>query len=625
MADMKLFIELLARSTGLKRELSDSESRFRRFGSVAQQEMSRIRQASSSLQGKLAALGLTVGALQQLRMSAQLDKSLTQIKQTAGETGDTVKGLRKEFFEMSRQTGRDVDEMKTGFDSLIQSGQSWKAALESTKGINIANAVTGANEKTLAGGLTVGATAYNIDLEKPGQALALLDKMTVAGRLGNAELENLSDIFARVGVNASSAGMNFDKTLAFIEALSMVERQPERLATLADSTLRLFTNMRYMKEAQKSTGVKFFDAKGARRDSVEVLKDIKTKWDKLKTDRDRAVFIQKAFGKADLDTIKGMKTLLQGNSLNKIQDFTNKIGQAGGTLEKDLPEAINNAADAAGRLKTVMRKAADEFAQPINRLFTDIVQFGLDKKVNGGLELSGKQLIGGTAAIVAGSYVLSRVGKTALGSIAGRLLSKGASTAIGVAEGKALQAAAGVTPVFVTNWPGSMGGSGFGPNTSGPFNPNEWGGGAARTAGGAAGGASVSVAGAAAVASAPAVFTAAVGYSSIKIGEALAKQEASWRSTKDLTDIRARQMVMGGGPNSFQVRTIDAELARRWRAGANQQIDFRRQGAIKNEIKIDLQIDGGRVFARSNDMNTSATIGGKRGDFFSALMTTEAL
>jgi len=621
MADMKLFIELLARSTGLKRELSDSESRFRRFGGVAQQEMSRIKQASSSLQGKLAALGLTVGALQQLRMSAQLDKGLTQIKQTAGETGDVVKGLRKEFFEMSRQTGRDVDGMKTGFDSLIQSGQSWRAALESTKGINIANAVTGANEKTLAGGLTVGATAYNIDLEKPGQALALLDKMTVAGRLGNAELENLSDIFARVGVNASSAGMSFDKTLAFIEALSMVERQPERLATLADSTLRLFTNLRYMAQAQKSTGVKFFDAKGARRDTVEVFKDIKTKWDKLKTDRDQAIFIQKAFGKADLDTIKGLKTLLQGNSLNKIQDFSKQIGNASGTLEKDLPDAINNAIDQTGRLKTVLRQAADEFAQPINRTISNIVQFGLDKKTNGGLELSGKQMLGGTAALVGGTYLAARIGNTALRGIAQRLLSKGASTAIGVAEGKALQAAAGVTPVFVTNWPGSMGGSAFGPKTSGPFNPKQWGGGSIRTAGSVAGGAASTHIGAAIGTIAPAAFAATVAYGSVKTGQYLAKNEASWRSTKDLNDIRARQMVMGGGPNSFQVRTIDAELARRWQNGSNA-----RPQPQKNEIKIELQIDsGGRVFARSNDMNTSAVIGGKRGDFFSALMTTEAM
>lgn len=579
MGDMKLFIELLAKSTGLKRELQDSEKGFRRFGSVAQHELSRIRQASGSLQGQLAGLGITIGALQQLRMSAQLDKGLTQVKQTAGETSGMVKGLRKDFFDMGRETGRDIEGMKSGFDSLIQSGQSWKAALESTRGINIANAVTGANEKTLAGGLTVGATAFNIDLEKPGQALVLLDKMTVAGRLGNAELENLSDIFARVGVNAASANMNFDKTLAFIEALSMVERQPERLATLADSTLRLFTNLRYMAEAQKGTGVKFFDTKGARRDTVEVLQDIKKKWDKLKTDRDRAVFIQRAFGKADLDTIKGLRTLLQGDSLSKIKDFTGKIGTAGGTLQKDLPEAISNAVDQGGRLKAVLRQAADDFAQPINATLADLIKWSLDKKSNGGLNLTGGQMLGGSAALLGGTYLAARVGNSALKGVASRLLAKGGSTAIGVAEGKALQAAAGVTPVFITNWPGS-GVPGIAPPVPVP------------------GGVSSKVGGFGKYLIPGAMYSLPVAVAAAPFISA---------------SISDRARANGWGSQSIQHNSREYDVMG---IGRSQ----------KNEIKIDLQIDSdGRVFSRSNNMFTSATIGGKRGNFFDALMSTEAM
>lgn len=577
MADMKLFIELLARSTGLKRELRDSETGFRRFGSVAQGEMARIRQAAGSLQGKLAGLGLTIGAVQQLSLSANLDKSLTQVKQTAGETGNVVRDLRKEFFDMSRETGRNVEGMKTGFDSLIQSGQSWRAALESTRGINIANAVTGANEKTLAGGLTVGATAFNLDLEKPGLALLLLDKMTVAGRQGNAELENLSDIFARVGVNAASANMGFDKTLGFIEALSMVERQPERLATLADSTLRVFTNLRYMAAAQKGTGVQFFAADGSRRDPIAVLKDIKQRWDTLKSDKDRAVFIQKAFGKADLDTIKGIRTLLQGDSLGKVETFTRQIAAAGGTLQRDLPEAVSNAVDQAGRLKSVMRKAADDFAQPINRLFSDIVKFSLDTKANGGMGLTGGQMLAGGAGIIGGTYLAARLGNGALQGLAGKLLSRGSSTAIGVAEGKALQAAAGVTPVFVINWPaGGLPGPGIVPSGS-----------SAGTAG---------------------KYLAPLALYSLPVAAVAAPFISKMLSDK------AREN--GWGSQTFGRDSREYEV---------MGIGGRRQGQ-KNEIKIDLQIDGsGRIFARSNDMSTSANIGGKRGSFFDALTSTEAM
>jgi len=623
MADMKLFIELLAKSTGLKRELRDSESGFRRFGAVAQAEMSRIRQFSGSLQGQLAALGLSVGMLQQLSQSARLDKGLTQVKQTAGETGDVVKGLRREFFEMSRQTGRDVDGMKTGFDALIQSGQSWRAALESTRGINIANAVTGANEKTLAGGLTVGATAYNIDLEKPGQALVLLDKMAVAGRLGNAELENLSDIFARVGVNAASAGFGFDKTLGFIEALSMVERQPERLATLADSTLRVFTNLRYLAEAQKGTGVKFFADDGSRRDPIAVLKDIKKKWDTLKTDKARAIFIQKGFGKQDLDTIKGIRTLLQGDSLGKVETFTKQIGGAAGTLQKDLPEAISNAVDQAGRLKAVLRQSADEFAQPINKLFSDFTKFSLDTKANGGLGLTGKQISLGTAGIVGGTYLAARLGNTALQGVASRLLAKGGSTAIGVAEGKVLQAAAGVTPVFVTNWPGSgvpvpgvPGGINAGTGAAG---------GAAGTAAGAAGaGALARVKDLWRLAGTPVAKGASylpmllprLGFAGLALGGGY----LAGTGINKAMGAGVGMMSQGRYESDGYLGEMLYDLIHGRESGPM------RREATKNEIKIDLQIDSaGRIFARSNDMATSADIGIKRGNFFDALMTTEAM
>jgi TP901 family phage tail tape measure protein len=581
MADMKLFLQILANASGLKREMSDSGNAVTRFTSGAKREFDSLRGTMGSIQGKLAGIGLSIGAVQQLSQSARLDKGLTQVGQTAGEGQQMVKGLRKEFFLMNRETGQGVEGLKDGFDSLIQSGQSWKAALESTKGINIASAVTGAQGKTLAGGLTVGATAFNIDLEKPGKALELLDKMTVAGRLGNAELENLSDIFARVGVNAASAGMGYDKTLAFIEGLSMVERQPERLATLADSTLRLFTNLRYTAEAQKGTGVKFFDAKGARRDAVDVLQDIKKKWDVLKTDKARAIFIQKAFGKADLDTIKGMKTLLSGDALSKIRDFTKQIGNAGGTLQNDLPAAINNAVDQTGRLKGALRQAADEFAQPINAVIADFIKFSMDKKQNGGWELSGKDMAAGGGALALGTFLTARYGSKAVGALAGRLLAKGSNTAIGVAEGKALEAAAGVTPVFVTNWPagGALGGAPqLPPGTTG-----------------AAAGIGKRLA-PVALYSLPAAVVAAPFVSKMISDRS---RENGWGSE-----------TFGRGSREYQVMGIGGG-----------------KGGGKSDIKIDVHFDElARAITKVNSMNTRTDVKGlNRGSIWDALMTTEGM
>lgn len=454
--DLSLALRLYADSARFVAGLTQAGGAVQRFGRGARSELDTIRRAAGTLQGQLAQLGLGLGAVANQAQSARMDKGLTQIGQTAGVSREEVAQLRAELFQMGRQTGQSVDDLQQGFSGLVAAGLSFGESRASIDAINKAMAISTVSSTELANALTVASTAFNFDLAVPGKALALLDKMTVAGGLGSAELNKLPDIFARVGVNAASAGMGFDKTLAFIEVLSKVEKQPERLATLADSTLRLFTNLKYAKAAAEATGVRFFDQKtGARRDPIAVLRDIKDQYEKLKTDKSQAIFLQKAFGEVDLDTLKGLKTLFGKDMLGFSGKFEAAIGNAGGEVDRRLPEAIANAVDQTGRLKNALREAADGFAQPINDALQSMIQWGLDKKENGGLGLTGTDLIVGGAAGAAGLFGAARYGGKAVSAVASRF----GSTAAGVAEGKALQTAAGVTPVFVVNWPASMGGS----------------------------------------------------------------------------------------------------------------------------------------------------------------------
>lgn len=597
--NMKLFLELVANASGFKTEMNSSHSAVTRFARGAKGELDALKGAFGSVHGQLATLGISVGVVKTMMDSARLDKSLTQIGQTAGEGSGKVSALRADLFALARESGQGVEDLKDGFNSLVQSGLNMNESRETLKGINTAMAVTGASAQTLSSGLTVAATAYNFDLSKPGMALEMLDKMTVAGRLGNAELENLSGIFARVGVNSASAGMGFEKTLAFIEGLSMVERQPERLATLADSTMRVFTNLKYMADAQKGTGVKFFDAKGARRDALDVLGDIKKKYDTLTTDAQRAVFIQKAFGKADLDTVKGIKTLLQGDSLNKVRSFSDSIEKAGGTLKRDFSEATRNLIDQTGMLKNDLREAADGFVKPINETLGQFIQFVRDKKENGGLNLDGKKMIVGGLAGTLGTMLAARYGSKGIGAVAERMLKGGGSVGLGVAEGKVLEAATGVSPVFVVNWP-----TGFGGGVLPPGIPQ-----GVPTAASAAIGASW------AVPLAIPIATAVAAETSMAIGKAITNAQIASSSQETLRTLRGRHMVMGGGSDSYQVRAIDSVLNRGYEGGG---------GPMKNDINLSIAIDGNnRVVTQTSDPNTHTKINTmRRGSFGPAAMAS---
>ncbi|MDH4449209.1 MAG: phage tail tape measure protein [Rhodoferax sp.] len=433
---------------GYLRATQQAQAATRSFTGAMRAEFQRLKSFMQTTQGQLGSLGLGVGLVQVQKNAAELEKKLTQVRLTAGMTAAEQNEAYRTMFDLIKKNGGAIDDTVAGYNNLIQAGLKYKEAIEATKAVSLGRAVTGASEEALSGSLTVGAANYGFDLAQAGTATRMLDQMTVAGRLGNAELENLSSIFPRVAQRAQSAGMGFEKTLAFIEGLSQIERQPERLATLADSTLRLFTNANYAKDAESATGVQFFDKGGARRDPVAILEDMRKGYAKLTTDAQRFQYVSKAFGKADLDTQRGVQSLLGSNSLQDMRSFEAQIKNAGGTLERDLPIAVANAADQASRLKNTLRQAAEEFARPVNDAVANAIKHLLNSKEQGGLGLSGGQIMGGAAVVAAGTYAAARFLPGILGKVAGRA----GGLAAGVAEGKALQSAAGVTPVYVTNW-----------------------------------------------------------------------------------------------------------------------------------------------------------------------------
>jgi len=452
--DLNLALRLSADPARLLGGLAKGEGGLRKFGSAAKREMDAFRHAAGSVEGKLAQLGLGISAIAAGVQSARLDKDLKQLQLTAGATAKEADLLRQSWMEAQIATGVGVDELKNGSDALIAAGLNIKQANATVRPMADTMAVAKTNADALAKAMGVAGKQFDIDLGNTDEARLLLDKMVVAGRAGNAELENLPDIFARIGSSARSSNLGLDQALALVETLSLVEPSAERLSTLVDSTLRVFTNANYMKAAGKATGVKFFDADGSRRDALEVIGDIKSRYDKLATDADRFKFINNAFGKTDLDTQRGLKTLLDGNSLERLDEIFADVSNASGTIARDLPDAISNAVDQSARLKGALREAADGFAQPINNAISEAVKFGLDSKENGGLGLDGTDILVGGALGAAGILGAARYGGKAIKGLAGKF----GSTAAGVATGKALEEVAGVQPVFVVNMPGELGG-----------------------------------------------------------------------------------------------------------------------------------------------------------------------
>ncbi|MEZ1841289.1 phage tail tape measure protein [Pseudomonas putida] len=439
------------RTEGSFRRLAQNGSRnLRMLKTVAagvRTEVERIKRLGGSAQGQLAGLGLGFGAATGLVGSAALDRQLIRTQQTADMTAAQREEWREEGFRIAKQYGLGREGVDSGFNTLIASGVEYGAAKKTADAIGQGTAVTGADAAILGKAVVAGASAFNIDLNKDGAALELLQKMTVAGRLGNAELENLADLFPKIGQSAQRAGMSISQALAFTETLSTVEMQPDRLGTLADSTLRVFGIKAYQEQVTKATGVQFFDKSGSYRDPAAVLGDLKGKYDKLKTDKERARFLGVTFKGMDQDTVRGMQIMLSGNRLDTFKEQTAEIAKAEPVFNRDLADNVNSATGTGSRVRATLSQAIDRMAKPINKGLTEFGSYVLDD-----LNLTGEQMLGAGIATGLGGYYAGRGAKAGAGALLNKFLG-GPETLKNVAVGKVLEEAAGVTSVFVTNWP----------------------------------------------------------------------------------------------------------------------------------------------------------------------------
>eukprot|EP01133_Synstelium_polycarpum_P012461 gene12461-14618_t len=431
------------------------------------QEFDRIKGLGGTMQGQLAGLGVGVGVIAGLKANAELERVLIRTKQTAGMTDEQKDEWHTEGWRIAKTYGASRTDVDTGFNTLIASGVKYDAAKKTGDAIGQANSITGANPAILGKAVVAASGAFNIDLNKEGAALDLLQKMTVAGRLGNAELENLSDLFPKIGGAAASAGMSIEQALAFTESLSKVELQPDRLGTLAESTLRVFSNKQYREQVAKQTGVKFFNKDKSSRNPEEIFGEIKRKYEAMKNDEQRAKFMGVVFKGMDQDTVRGWRSMLTGDRLDDLKSGAKTLGNAEPIYSKDLKENTESTSGTAARMKATFAEAIDRMSTPLNKGFADLGSYLLDD-----LNLSGEQMLAGGAALGVGGYYAGRGAKAGAGALLNKFMG-GPETLKNIAVGKVLEEATGVTSVFVTNWPASGPGGDSGLDLSNGSGPNK--------------------------------------------------------------------------------------------------------------------------------------------------------
>jgi len=422
-------------------------------GSSAVNASEKLKSALASVAKQAALTAISFKAFKELgsfmvgaaKDAGALTKELTRIRLTAEEGGDAMERMRAKLKSQSASTGISKNDLLQGYQAFAATGLSTDKINPAMDAVSKAMLVSGVDSADLANAVGAAAEAFGYDVGRDAELI--IDKMYKAGKKGNANLPDLPKLISRAGFNAASAGIDMDTFLAISEQMSQYERTPARLATLMDSTMRIFTNLDYLKKAQDATGVQFFDKEGNRRNSLDVLEELRVYMSKAKTDKDWAQRLDTAFGDTDLGTQRGLRALFgDENSVNKMRALAKDVSNAAGEVRKDFNDAADNYKDQMSRTAEIWKNATDRAGKNFETAVTPAIKAFADfaeKKS----DLAGDAITAAGAVASVASTVLG--GKSAVGLLKG--------VGQGLALSKSVEKATGekIQSVFVVNMPGS--------------------------------------------------------------------------------------------------------------------------------------------------------------------------
>lgn len=553
-----------------------------------------------------ATLDVKMNLMESGQNAADLAKQLAVVRETADSIQKQMPFGSQEVMGIENVLLKNGLAMK---DVTAQGGAAWAAAALAT--------ISKEAPQAMGEGLIAMASPFNL---KGGQFAEIANFIQKVDQASVTTIPELVEGMKYVSGTASNMKVSWQDTLHAMGAMSQQGLRGSMAGTsLNDFLIRMVGTSRIeqrvmaaLNQELKHTGkapLEFFDA-GKLKPLPAIINNLRTSLSGL-TDQKRMFVLQKIFGEQGARAAFAL--IHEGaGSWEEVGDSIGKAADMQQKLSTRLEGFNANVKTLGGSTKTALANLFDPMLKPLTaatKMTNELVDaVGKLAKKHPTATMTGNALAAGAIA-AAGVYGLVSLAK---GGLAATRVFKGmkglGGTALGIAEGLGIQAATGVQPVFVTNASDISGG------------------GVPGIVGGAGGVASFT---AIAIASIPVVAAAVMGYLSTKTGEHLADKEAEWRSIDDLKRLRKQHMILGGGADSYQVKTIDNEL-KRW--GHDDGIwarTFDSSGGkypAKNDIKIDIRFDDmGRPFINIGDMNTTtkvSTAKSKRGVFFDALMTT---
>lgn len=266
----------------------------RLLGFVEQMRIAFVRSVQWGL-----AMGALYGNLRKLRegidIVKNLDKELTQVAITTGQTREETRYLGQEYSRLAIEMGKTVAEISAVNTELVRQGLSIEESQRRLQTVLKLSASAGLETRETLSIITSSVNALGEEAEKTA------DVLLRSGQISASSAGQIGEALTKVASSAKATDMSLEEITATISTLvEVTQESPNSLGNSMKTILARFNqineetgevNQEFNKvqKAFESVGIAFLDAEGQIRPVYELLTELSSKWGDL--DRNTKMYI----------------------------------------------------------------------------------------------------------------------------------------------------------------------------------------------------------------------------------------------------------------------------------------------------------------------------------------------
>lgn len=280
--------------------------------------------------------GIAAAGVAAVKMTADFDKSMSQVKAISGATGDDFTALREKAIDLGASTAFSSTEVADAMTEMAKAGWNTQQILDGMAGVLDAAAASGEALGTVA---TITADAITGFGLAAADSTRVADLLTQAANAGTIDVADLGESFKYVAPIAGSLGYSIEDVTTALAAMSTAGIKGSQAGT---SLRTLFTNMAKPTEsmigAMNDLNVSLDDGHGNMLSMKQVLDDLRSGFGNLMISNDK---YNETLAQMDTDLARGHIT--QKEYIDQLEDMTNK------TFGAEEAEKARAAATLAGK------------------------------------------------------------------------------------------------------------------------------------------------------------------------------------------------------------------------------------------------------------------------------------